>query len=132
VDIAGVVTGGDRVETVGADEPGAEPVLLQVQAAVRDPGGLGVAGLDPYVCAQLRHRGRADGQVCGQPAGVAEPDRFGAGHLGGPALQVIGPFQQCAGVREQGRAGRGEGHRTAVAVEQPHPVVVFERLDLLR
>jgi hypothetical protein len=47
-------------------------------------------------------------------------------------VQVIGPFQQRAGGREQGRAGRGQGHRAAVAVEQPHPEVVFERLDLLR
>jgi hypothetical protein len=142
MDIAGVVTGGDRVEPVGADEPGFEPVFFQVlgahpahrqvQGAVSDPGGLGVGGLDPCVYAQLRHRGAADGQVCGQPVDVPEPDRFGARHQGSAALQVIGPFQQHAGMREQGRASRGEGHRAAVAVEQPHPEVVFERLDLLR
>jgi hypothetical protein len=51
---------------------------------------------------------------------------------GGSALQVLGPFQQRAGGREQRRAGRGQGHRAAVAVEQPHPKVVFEGLDLLR
>jgi hypothetical protein len=59
VDIAGVVAGGDRVEPVGADELGPEPVVLQVlgahpahrqiQAAVGDPGGLGMGGLNSCV-----------------------------------------------------------------------------------
>src|SRR5215469_1730314 len=49
----------------------------------------------------------------------------------GAAVKVVGAFQKGADLREQGRTGRGKGHRAAVTIEQAHTEVTFECLDLL-
>jgi hypothetical protein len=46
-------------------------------------------------------------------------------------MQVLGALQQGLGVRKERGTRGGERHRPAVAVEQPHPEVAFEGLDLL-
>jgi hypothetical protein len=66
---AGVIAGGDGVEAVGADELGMQAALLQVvdaqpahrevQAAVGDPGGLGVRGPNLGVDVDLSRCGGA-------------------------------------------------------------------------
>jgi hypothetical protein len=64
-----------------------------------------------------------DGQV--QPAGVAggEPRQL--------ALGLLESGQGVAGQGQQPVPGGGEPHRPGVAVEQRHPIVVLQQLDLV-
>lgn len=78
-----------------------------------------------------RQRGRVP-HTSREPVDVAQPYRFRSGQAAGAARRSSAPRQQRACVREQGGTRRSQGHRTAVALEQAHTEVAFQRLDLLR
>jgi hypothetical protein len=80
---------------------------------------------------ELRHPRHAREQVGGAPVDVAEPHGLALGQTRRRAVQLVRLCQQRAGLRQQGRTTLGEGDRTAVAVEQAHTEVPFQRLDLL-
>ena len=71
-------------------------------------------------------------QSVGHHLHVPDPDGFGRRKACRTPAQLVGLLHQRAGVRKQRRAVRGEGDRSAVAVEQADLEIAFEGLDLLR
>jgi len=85
----------------------------------------------PGVHTQLRDTGRTFGQVGRAPVDIADADRFGVRQTDCPPAEFVGLGHQGPGVRQQRRTRRREAHRPAVAIEQFHLEIAFERLDLL-
>jgi hypothetical protein len=119
--LAGVLAGGDGVQPIRPDQARVQLAVLEVlgahraqgevQGTVLHAGRLRVGGNDPGVHKELGHPCGACHEVGGQPADVAEADRFGPGQLRGPPAQVVRMPQLVAGQREESGAGGRETHR---------------------
>ena len=136
-----VRTWADRIEQVRTDEAGLEPVFIeitalhpadrQVDGVFRDAGGLGVGRQYPGVDAKLRDARGPFRQIGRTPVHVAEPHRLGVRKAGCQPAQLVSMRQQLPGLGKQCRTRRGEDNRPAVALEELHPEVSLQGLDLL-